>query len=44
MRYLPATAASLAVGAAVCVALYFTKEPACLFGLSALGIVYWLTP
>lgn len=45
MRYLPATAIALAVGAAVCYALYLTQGNVwCLLGLFALGAAVEATP
>ncbi len=44
MKYLPATVAAIAVGAAVSLGLYWTHEPICLFGLAGLGILKFIIP
>ncbi len=44
MKYIPAIAASLAIGAAVSVGLYFTKDVNCLIGLAAFWFVRQLLP
>ena len=44
MRYIPSALTALAVGVAVSVALYITKEKDCLWGLVALYFAYLMLP
>jgi hypothetical protein len=44
MKYLPATAIALAIGASVIAGLYITKSLDCLLGLFALLIAYAAIP
>lgn len=44
MKYMPAVAIALVVGAAVSLSIYVTKEPVFLVGLIALVLAYWAIP
>jgi len=44
MKYLPAVAIAVSVGAAVIYATYLTKDPVCLLGLGAMVLAYLATP